>query len=274
MTIHHESPLERLDKARIIGLLEGVNLTGYHRAEVQACVEQALETWFDDDFEKYEIRSIEQVVDEPLDFWPFKFRWIPDLDLQTDRGITVIDWKTANSLGPHWVTKYKDSWQWPIYMYFIQRANPGVPVEFIFRGIQKNAESPPIHITFDSETDAVKRRVEQVPRFLEDFGAMLETLRDKPVWPQYRPSACTAYNSRCNHYTRCFAGTQTQGVLDLQHLSFSTITSIMRCPENARLTKILGMPDNDPVLIIGGAVHELLADAYTQMEEMKNGGSS
>lgn len=243
------------------------DLPDYYTDTAAAAAMCALDAYAVLDSEAFRIVAIEHAFEEVLDFWPYKFKWVADLIAYNPSQVIIIDWKTTTTPDKRWESKIVDSWQWRRYSYFAERRWPKLNVKFVYRGIPRTGIGKPRQVTLSSESSYWNYQIGKVPKDLQQNAQFLEGLSQETRWPEYRPSGCNAFGRECPFTAQCLSTGSPAGLIQLEHLSHSTLEKLAICPERLRLSKLLATEEDGMLLGVGKATHAAIAAAYEQIRE-------
>lgn len=250
--------------------------------DAKQCVYEASQAWLEVDLANFHMTGVEKTYQDQ------RFKAILDLEgtvleepdykgYKSYAGARVIfDWKTTTGgLDAIWADRLIDSWQWRLYANLEPKA-----ALFIYRGIRRPANL--------DELQRVKMRevVVEVPptnaaEADEFLGAMLAqrdnlVTSDLQVWPRNRPAYCNVYNKACPFTADCDRYTMPRTKLvETGHLSYSSILTLLGCPEKYRRMRLLRQENDDTVVDetdetrFGSAVHRGLAEVWRQAFKIK-----
>jgi len=171
----------------------------------------------------------------------------------------IIDWKTSGGgLDTKWSNDLKDSWQWRIYA-----AQRDVQV-ILYRGLSRTKVFREVPIVVPFGNTAL------VHMHLKGIYSQIDALKDFPMWPKHRPSACFSYGMDCEYSGPCGEEEGPFGGIDFTRpISYSGSERFLSCPEKFRRSRLAGAErGGSEATEFGSAVHRGMAEIYRQVYKL------
>lgn len=192
---------------------------------VDDMLHSAINSWLIDDLEHYTLLATEtkKSFEHPASALE-PTHLICDLELQDKFGKKVIiDWKTTSrELDPKWEARYRDSWQWRIYLSYLNAD------KFVYRGVSTKKGTRDVTLNRYPGLD------KEISQYINQFSNMRLSLVGQAPWPRSRPGSCNAFGRLCHYYDDCRDNTYPLDKLIPRSLSYSGMDTFFLCPERHR----------------------------------------
>jgi hypothetical protein len=269
--------LANLDMEKVAEKIWFDGMRDYDFQDAKECTWNAAMKWLHRDVVEFDITNVEVLREADIAGFPIKgyidvrgmLRGkIPALSKWADKPF-VLDWKTSkNKLSTAWKNRLVDSLQWKLYCLL----EPEYPGLIIYRGISRQGDVREVII----EPPAKEHMVAEVEAIVGPVSHFIQHLKESEVWPRNMPASCHAFGYECPFYNDCEDNEMPPRAIDVEHLSYSSLTRFLLCPERLRREKLVYLealeaevegeiePDGTDATRFGNAVHRGLEELYKQ----------
>jgi len=188
---------------------------------------------------------------------------IIDLKMLDGPRTILVDWKTRQGeISKEVIQRYRDSWQWRIYLASVPRADK----EFRYRIV---GDTSSIEVVLQP----YKGMVDEVGKLLDSVAAMVEEQQYQAwaadgahgAWTRSMPGACKAYGRWCPFVGDCRDRVVVTGAPPVEHLSYSSVETALLCMERlrrGRLAREAGLDEESEEAQFGLVFHECVKVMY------------
>lgn len=179
--------------------------------------------------------------------------------------LTVVDWKTTSDVGPQWRERLQHSWQAKLYCWAHSAQR------FVFRGVERNGRTAEVVIEWPiyNEFGRLAFCDADAENHVRQAFATRAAQSRSNHWTMHTPWACRAYGRQCEHYGHCTNNTAPRGPGPTGPLSYSSIETLLLCPERYRLDALLVQESSeDDRTALGSAFHQGMAELYGQLKRL------